>query len=119
MQVLRSKKIASAGLLGAAALCLASWQVGRSPHITPGAQLVFRQDSNLGALVGFLVFLVAIVGGLVSSILRQDGRICAAKRARWVSAGTIIVYLAAVSVVSLLTPSTIVSIGDSYCSDIW
>ncbi len=119
MQVLRLKKIASAVLLGAAALCLASWQVGQRPYITPGTQLVFRQDSNLGGVVGFLVFLVTIVGGLVSSILRQDGKICAAKRARWFSAGTIIVYLAAVSLVSLLTPRTIVSIGDSYCYDIW
>lgn len=119
MQVLRSKKIASAGLLGAAALCLASWQVGQSPHITPGAQLVFRQDSNFGALVGCLVFLVAMVGGLVSSILRQDGRICAARRMRWVSAGSIIVYLATLSLVSLLTPRTVVSIGDSYCYDTW
>ena len=119
MQVMRSKKFASAGLLGAAALCMASWQVGQSPHITPGTQLVFRQDSNLGALVGFLVFLVAIMGGLVSSILKQEGMMCAAQRVRWVSAGTIIVYLAALSLVSLVTPRTIVSIGDSYCYDTW
>ena len=119
MQLLRSKKIALAGLLGAAALCLASWHVGQGPHITPGTHLIFRQDSNPGALVGFVVFLVTMVCGLVSSILRQDGRICAANRVRWASAGTIIVYLAAVSLVSLLTPRTIVSIGDSYCYDTW
>ena len=74
MQVRRWKTIGSAGLLGVAALCLTSWSVGQNPYITPGTQLVFRQDSNLGAMVGFLVFLVSIVGGLVSSILRQDGR---------------------------------------------
>jgi hypothetical protein len=100
-------------------LGITSWWVGQRPYITPGTQLVFRQDSNLGAMVGFLVFLVTIVGGLVSSILRQDGRIRAAKRVRWASAGTIIVYLAAVLLVSLLTPRTIVSIGDSYCYDTW
>src|ERR1700733_2498385 len=119
MQVQRSKTIGSAGLLGAAALCLTSWWVGQRPYTTPGTQLVFRQDSNLGGMVAFLVFLVTIVGGLVSSILRQDGRIRAAKRVRWSSAGTIIVYLAAVLLVSLLTPRTIVSIGDSYCYDTW
>jgi hypothetical protein len=119
MQVLRAKAIGLAGLLGAAALCMASWLVGQMPHITPGTQLIFRQDSNLGALVGFVVFLVTIVSGLVSSILRQDGRICAAKRTRWVSAGTILAYMATLSLVSLLTPRTIVSIGDSYCYDIW
>jgi hypothetical protein len=118
-QVQRSKTIGSAGLIGAAALCLTSWWVGQRPYTTPGTQLVFRQDSNLGGMVAFLVFLVTIVGGLVSSILRQDGRIRAAKRARWASAGTVIVYLAAVLLVSLLTPRTIVSIGDSYCYDTW
>jgi hypothetical protein len=80
MQVQRWKTIGSAGLLGAAALCLSSWLVGQYPHITPGTQLVFRQDSNLGAVAGFVVFLVSIVGGLVASILRQDGRSRAAKR---------------------------------------
>jgi hypothetical protein len=119
MQVQRWKTIGWAGLLGAAALCLTSWPVGQNPYITPGTQLVFRQDSNLGAMVGLLVFLVSIVGGLVSSILRQDGRSRAGKRVGWASAGTIIVYLASVLLVSLLTPRTIVSIGDSYCYDIW
>ena len=119
MQVQRWKTIGSAGSLGAATLCLSSWWVGQRPYITPGTQLVFRQDSNLGAMVGFLVILLTIVGCLVSSILRQDGRIRAAKRARWACAGTIIVYLAAVLLVSLLTPRTIVSIGDSYCYDLW
>ena len=119
MQVQRWKTIGSAGMLGVAALCLTSWWVGQRPYITPGTQVVFRQDSNLGATVGFLVFLVTVVGGLASSILRQNGRIRAAKRARWASASTIIVYLAAVLLVSLLTPRTIVSIGDSYCYDIW
>jgi hypothetical protein len=119
MQVQRWKTIGSAGLLGAAALCLASWQVGQRPHIIPGTQLIFRQDSTLGGMTGFLVFLITVVGALVSSILRQDGRIRAAKHARWASAGTVIVYLSAVLLVSLLTPRTIVSIGDSYCYDIW
>ena len=104
MQVQRCKTIGSAGLLGAAALCLTSWWVGQRPYITPGTQLVFRQDSNLGGIVGLVVFLVTIVGVLVSSILRQDGRIRAAKRARWASAATIVVYLAAVLLVSLLLP---------------
>lgn len=119
MQAQRWKTIGSVGLLGAAALCLTSWQVGQRPFITPGTQLVFHQDSNLGAMVGGLVFLVTLLGGLASSILRQDGRIRVAKRARWASVATVILYLAAVLLVSLLTPRTIVSIGDSYCYDLW
>ena len=119
MQVQRSKTIGLAGLAAAAALSLTSWWVGQRPYVTPGAQLVYRQDSNPGAMVGLLAFLVTVVGALVFSMLKQDGRIHAAKRARWVSAGTIIVYLAAVFLVSLLTPQTIVSIGDSYCYDTW
>jgi hypothetical protein len=119
MQIQRWKTIGLAVILGATALCLASWWVGHTPYITPGTQLVFRQDSNLGGMVGFLALLVTVVTALVSSILRQDGKVRAAKRACWASAGTIGVYLAAVLLVSLLTPRTIVSIGDSYCYDTW
>jgi hypothetical protein len=119
MQVQRCKTIGSAGLFGAVALCLTSWWVGQRPYTTPGTHLVFRQDSTLGGMTGFLVFLITVVGALVASILRQDGRLRAAKHARWASAGTIIVYLSAVLLVSLLTPRTIVSIGDSYCYDLW
>jgi hypothetical protein len=119
MQVQRWKTIGSAGVLGATALCLTSSWVGQRPYITPGAQLVFHQDSNLGGMVGFLAFLVTVVTALVSSILKQDGRLRAAKRARWASVATVILYLAAVLLVSLLTPRAIISIGDSYCYDIW
>ena len=35
------------------------------------------------------------------------------------SAGALAVYFAAVVLVSLLTPRTIVSIGDGYCYDLW
>ncbi len=119
MQVQRWKTAGSAGLLGVAALWITSWSVGQNPYITPGTRLVFRQDSNLGAAVGLMVFLVSIVGALISSILRQDGRSRAAKRVGRASGGTVMVYLASVLLVSLLAPRTIVSIGDSYCYDIW
>jgi hypothetical protein len=41
--------------------------------------------------------------------------------ARWgrVCAVIVVPYLAALTLVSLLTPGTIVNIGDSYCYDLW
>jgi hypothetical protein len=119
MQVRRWKRIAPAVLLGTAALSLASCWVGQKPYTSPGTQLIFHQDSTLGGMMGLLVFLAAAVGGLISSMRKQDGKFHAAKRARRASFGIVIVYLAATLLVSLLTPRLIVSIGDGYCYDTW
>jgi hypothetical protein len=74
MHVQQYKTVGSAALPAAALLFLTSWWAARRPYVTPGTQLVFHQDSNLGATVGVLVLVVVLVSGLVSSILRQDGR---------------------------------------------
>jgi hypothetical protein len=46
-------------------------------------------------------------------------RFRAAAREGWICASILIPYLAAVLLVSLLTPRTIVSPGDGYCWDLW
>ena len=119
MQVQSWKRIVPAVVLGMAALYLAICWVGQKPYTSPGAQLIFHQDSTLGATVGFMVFLAAGAGGLISSMLKQDGKSHAAKHARWASFGIVIAYLAAILLVSLFTPRLIVNIGDGYCYDTW
>jgi hypothetical protein len=119
MRVQSWKRIAPAVLLGTAALSLATCWAGQKPYTSPGTQLIFHQDSTLGGMIGLLVFLAAAVGGLISSMLKQDGKFHAAKRARRASFGIVIVYLAAILLVSLFTPRLIVNIGDRYCYDTW
>jgi hypothetical protein len=119
MQVQSWKRIAPAVLLGTASLSLASWLVGQKPYTSPGTQLIFHQDSNLGGMMGLMVCLAAGAGGLISSMLKQDGKFHAASRARRASFGIVMAYLGAILLASLFTPRIIVNIGDSYCYDTW
>jgi hypothetical protein len=105
-------KIGALGLLAATLVVAASWWAGQRTYISPGTHQVFHEDSNVGAIAGFLVFIAAAIAGLVA----LPGK---ATRAGWICAGIAIPYLTAVVLVSLLTPRTIVSVGDSYCWDLW
>lgn len=68
-------------------------------------------DSTPGALLEFLVILAfAIAGVMTLARAPRAGRVCG---------GVAVFYLSAVLVVSLVTPRTIVSVGDSYCWDLW
>jgi hypothetical protein len=98
----------------------AAWWAGQRPYLTPGNHRVFRQDSNAAALAGFLVFIAATVtGGSALMLWINDRKVYDAARAVRVCAVIIVPYLAALVLVSLLTPGTIVNIGDSYCYDLW
>lgn len=119
MRTRKWKKLGSAVLLATAGVALASWRIGQRPHITPGTHQIFYMDSTPGAMLEFLLVFVVAAVGLVSVMLAQDGQSRAAKMARRISGGVVCGYFAAVVVVSLLTPKTIVSIGDSYCWDMW
>jgi len=104
MRIRRWQKVAIGVLLGMA-VAIASWWAGQRPYISPGTHQIFRMDSTPGALLEFLVILaLGIIG-----ILRG------ARVAATIAGG----YIGAVVLVSLLTPRTIVSIGDSYCWDLW
>ncbi len=110
MQVRRWQKGGIVVLVGLSAVFAASWWAGQRPYITPGTHQIFRMDSTLGFLVEFLVLLSLAVVGLVTLV---------AARRRWLCACIAALYMGAVVLVSLLTPRTIVSIGDSYCWDLW
>jgi hypothetical protein len=106
--------------LALAAIGAASWWARQwSYHLTPGNDLVYREASNAGALVGFLVFIAAAVPALAALLGIHDRKFHNAARAGRACAVIIVPYLAALTLVSLLTPGTIVNIGDSYCYDLW
>jgi hypothetical protein len=111
MQVQRWQKVGTAAALAMVVLSAVSWRVGQRPYLTPGTHQVYRMDTTPGALFEFLVILVlAIVGMMTLARVPRAGR---------VFAGIAAAYLGAVVLVSLLTPKTIVNIGDSYCWDLW
>jgi hypothetical protein len=120
MQIRTWTTAVSLALLAVASLAVAAWRAGQQTTVSPGAHLVLRQDSsNLGAAAGFLLCLAAGIGILVSAVLRSAGNSRQARRVWRISAATFGGYVAAVIVVSLLTPRTIVSVGDGYCYDLW
>ena len=121
MQVQRWKKIGWVALLAISALLAASWWIGQRPYITPGSHHVFRMDSNAGGMVGFLIFLPATFVGLLALLFCVSDRNFRGHAARVGKFCTWIVmsYLAALMLVSLLTPRTVVNIGDGYCWDLW
>lgn len=111
MQARRWRKAGPVTLLAAIALLGTSWWISGHPYNTPGTHQIFRMDSTAGALVEFLV--LVIIGGVALFNPTRGGRtvkICAA---------IIASYVGLVVVVSLLTPQKIVSMGDSYCWDLW
>jgi hypothetical protein len=113
-------KIGLAALLAAALVAAAAWWAGQRPYLTPGNHQVFREDSNIGALAGFFVFIAAAVTGLIALLFWiNDRKVDKAARVGRIFAIIIVPYLAALALVSLLTPRTVVNIGDSYCYDLW
>jgi hypothetical protein len=87
--------------------------------LTPGNDQVFREASNAGALTGFLVFIAAGIAGAAALFWFHDGKYRRAASAGQVGALLFVPYLAALTVVSLITPGMVVNIGDSYCYDLW
>ena len=124
MRMRRLIKIGSVALLAVSALLAASWWIGQRPYITPGSHQVFRMDSNAGGMVGFfgsLILLPAAIVGLVSllSCIKDRNFRGDAARVGKVCTWLVMPYMTALMLVSLLTPRTIVSIGDGYCWDLW
>jgi hypothetical protein len=112
-------KIGLVTFLAVAATGAASWWAGQQPHLTLGNHQVFHEESNVAALSGFLVFIAAEMPGLAALLGIHDRKFCEAARAGRVCAVIIVPYLAALALVSLLTPGTVVNTGDSYCYDLW
>jgi len=106
-----ARKWRSFAIVAVVALFAVSLWAGRRPYISPGTNRIFRMDSTPGALLEFLVILALAITGVMA--------ISRVPRAGQVLAGIAVFYLGAVVLVSLATPRTIVSIGDSYCWDLW
>jgi hypothetical protein len=112
-------KIGLAAFVAVAATGAASWWAGQRPYLTPGNRQVFRDASNAGACVGFLVFVAAAIACVFALLGMHDRKFHGAARAGRVCALILVPYVAALALVSLLTPGTVVNIGDSYCYDLW
>jgi hypothetical protein len=110
MQVQRWQKLWTGAALAIVALFAVSRWLGQRPYITPGTHQVFRMDSTLGFFLEFLMVLSLVITALITLL---------AGRRRWIAPCIAAAYVGAVVLVSLLTPRTIVNIGDSYCWDLW
>ena len=113
-------KAGLAALLAIAVIGAASWWAGQRPYLTPGNHQVFRQDSNAGFFAEFLVVMAAAIAGVAAAfrgIHRRKYNVAA--RVSRVCAIIMVPYVAALVLVSLLTPRTVVNVGDSYCYDLW
>lgn len=119
MQIRIQKWILLAAALALAAFSLAAWQAGQRTYNSPGVNLTLHSDSDGGALLGFFSVVLATLMLLVAVVLAVGGRRHEAGKIAGVALGGLAAYALAVSAVSFVTPRTIVSIGDSYCYDIW
>jgi len=81
--------------------------------------MVFRADSELGALLTLLVLLGGFVGLSTCVILLLSRKFRAAAKVLVASVSAVGLYVVAVLVFTMLTPQRIINIGDSYCMDIW
>lgn len=115
MRAQRQMKIAAATTLLIGALLTAARWIGQRPYVTPGKHQVFRLDSNPGALAACAVMLAALCACLFSM---NAGGFRASRMAKTCT-GIVAMYLSALIAISLLTPRTVVSIGDGYCWDLW
>jgi hypothetical protein len=112
-------KIGLAAFLASAGISVASWWAGQRPFLTPGNHQVFHEGSEAGALAGFLVFIAAAIPSVAALFGIHDRNFREAAHAGRVCVAIMAPYLAALTLASLLTPATVVNIGDSYCMDIW
>jgi hypothetical protein len=81
--------------------------------------MVIHSDSNLGAAAALAVVLGAVILVLTSAAQLASGNSRRAVKTLLASVALAATYTLAVIAVSLWTPQKIVSVGDSYCVDIW
>lgn len=81
--------------------------------------MVIHSDSNLGALLTLIAILGGGIVALTSIVLFTCGRFRPALRMLVACVAWFSIYAAAVMVVSLRAPRTIVDIGNAYCRDVW
>jgi hypothetical protein len=81
--------------------------------------MVVHSDSELSFIPVLLLILTSFISVFISFMFLVERQFRSAAKTLVGVAGLIAVYVLAVIITSLLTPQTIVNIGDSYCEDIW
>jgi len=81
--------------------------------------MILHSDSELGALLTLLVLFAGFVGLCASVMLLVSRKFRSSLNVLLATTAVVGAYVLGVLVVSILTPQTIVNIGDSYCMDIW
>jgi len=81
--------------------------------------MVVHSDSFFSAIMPFLAVLGGVIALLASLVLLAFRKLHAAKKTFVAALGGTALYILCLSAASLLTPRTIVNVGDSYCFDIW
>lgn len=121
MQVQRWKKIGAVTLLASAVLAAAFRWGGQRLFVTPGTHQVFQEEASFaGELGAFLLFVAGAFVGVPAALFAiNDRKLSPIPQACRIFAWILIPYTIALVMVALLTPGTIVSIGDIYCWDSW
>jgi hypothetical protein len=81
--------------------------------------VVLHNDSFIGIMMPFLVMFGAAAALLAALAFLAFRKFRAAAKAALAGLAGTGLYVLAVAAVSMLTPQTIVNVGDSYCFDIW
>src|SRR6478735_10528593 len=80
--------------------------------------MIVHSDSTLGALFSILVALVVLSCLFVAFGALVAGQFRIAFKAFGIGIGIIAAFVIATVTMSLITPQTVVNIGDSYCEDL-
>jgi hypothetical protein len=81
--------------------------------------MVLHSDSELGALLTLLVLFAGFLGLCASVVLLVSRQFRSSLNVLLITVGGLGVYVLGVIAIAIVTPQTIVNVGDSYCMDIW
>ena len=80
--------------------------------------MIVHSDSDLGILLAMLLMIAAVIAFGVGVILLFERKFRSAAKVGIMTLGAIVAWSVLVGLVSVVTPRTIVKLGDSYCDDI-
>src|SRR6185369_4689479 len=81
--------------------------------------MVVHSDSTFSFVPVFLLILISFFGLFIFIVQMAERTFRPAAKTLVALGGLWVVFALAVIAISLLSPQTIVNIGDSYCEDIW
>src|SRR5215831_17537469 len=80
--------------------------------------MIVHSDSGLGFLLAMLLTLAAAVAFLVSVVFAANREYRSAAKVAAATLGCMVAWVMVVTLISFLTPRTIVKVGNTYCEDI-